>query len=161
MEKSTLIIRNSISARYGVDTSDSSFFLRDYDAHEMLDKAIFWSRDYTSIFGKTLKDSNDSSKRLSIVKISYNGKSIYRQYIAHPKMEKAYIGLSPRSIRMLGNIGHNDSLKISVKKGCAICFYWTHPDNATRISVRLGFLSLVLGLLSIIQSILNIIGYCN
>lgn len=153
--KNTLIIRKSKNNQHGVDSSDSSFYIDETDVSEMEDKAIFWSGDYAKIFGKNLKNSSNSSKRLSIIKISYNGHSIHRQYIARPRMETKYVAISPRSIRMLGDFDQKESVEVSIEKGNLFPFYWDHPDHATRLSARLGLLSVILGVLSIVISLLS------
>lgn len=48
-------------------------------------------------------------------------------------------------------VDNNDCFaEIVLSKGNKLFFYWNHFDNATRISFKLGFLSVALGVLSLV-----------
>ena len=111
---------------------------------------------YKRIFGQKKKFSNDGKKKLSVVKISSGAKSIYREYrgISVKDFTSEFVALSSNSILLLnGNNGEEPQL-VKLSPGNRLFFYWFHPDNAVRISIRLGLLSVILGLLSVILSIL-------
>ena len=44
--------------------------------------------------------------------------------------------------------------KIEITKGSVFKYYWDHPFHATRISMRLGLISIVLSSISIILTFL-------
>jgi hypothetical protein len=112
------------------------------------------STAYKDIFGKTRKSSSVSNKRLSVVKISVNGRSIHRAYRSVPadNFTKNYVALTSKSIGMLVNNGIEPT-EVDLAPGCRFLFYWNHPDLAIRLSMKLGMLSIALALLSIVISI--------
>ncbi len=113
---------------------------------------------YSEIFGIHKKSAKNSAKRLSIVKISANGKSIHRSYrgVSVTGFNSSLVALSPNSIMLLHDSEGNQPQDVEVSKGCFAPFYWCHPDKSVRISVRMGLLSLVLGLISLIVSIMSL-----
>lgn len=113
---------------------------------------------YSEIFGTHKKSANNSDKRLSIVKISANGKSIHRSYrgVTVTGFNSSLVALSPNSIMLLHDSEGNQPQDVEVSKGCFVPFYWNHPDKSVRISVRMGLLSLVLGLISLVVSIMSL-----
>ena len=112
------------------------------------------STAYKDIFGKTRKSSSVSNKRLSVVKISANGRSIHRAYRSIPadNFTKNYVALTSKSIGMLDSNGIEPT-EVHLTSGCRFLFYWNHPDLAICLSMKLGMLSLALALLSIVISI--------
>ncbi len=112
------------------------------------------STAYRNIFGRPRKDSSSSKKCLSVVKVSANGRSIYRAYRSIPaeNFTKDYVALTSKSIGMLAKDGI-DPTEVLLTPGCRFLFYWNHPDLAIRLSIKLGMLSIALALLSIAISI--------
>ena len=116
-------------------------------------------KTYKQIFGEKRSVSNCHKRRLSVVKITYSAthSSIYRKYVYNPRfsgMKETEIALHPASIRELGD---NDKIvgnEVTVRPGCALYYYWRHPLHATRISAKLGFISVVLALISILLTII-------
>ena len=126
-------------------------FPRDYD-----DVALFHSTEYAKIFGEKRTESCDEQKLLSVVKITYGGKSIHRAYRCSPKLRKDEVGLSSNSQRLL--FGKNDNAgEVTITKGSKFLYFWNHPFHATRISMRLGVYSVILAILSTILAIVSII----
>ena len=110
-------------------------------------------KTYEQIFGKQRSESSCYKRRLSVVKITYSAThgSIYRKYVYNPRfvgLKETELALNPSSIRELGD---NDKIvgdEVTVRPGCAICYYWNHPHHSTRISTKLGIISVVLALSS-------------
>ena len=129
------------------------------------DAVYMTSAAYADVFGKCRKDSSRCRNRLSVVKIysSMTGKSIYRQYVLNPNFSGLTVGdiaLNPASIRELCGPGFDNSdivgKDVEVSKGCTFNYYWHHPFHATRISMKLGLISILLALVSIAISLLAI-----
>lgn len=123
------------------------------------DCAYLLPKSYEQIFGKKRSESNRHKRRLSVVKItnSDTNKSIYRKYVFNTRftgMKEADIALHPSSIRELGENGKIVGNEVKVRPGCALCYYWNHPLHATRISAKLGIISIALAILSILLTII-------
>ena len=115
---------------------------------------VLYSNVYEEIFGITRKLEKDTNKRLAIVKISANGKSIHRAFRSVAGMTNDYAGLTANSLRLLNDSMGNDPKEVELSPGSRLPFYWYHPDKAIRISIKLGLLSVILGSLSIVISVL-------
>ena len=120
---------------------------RDLDTES---KALFHPGRYQDIFGKTKKSSNQRRQRLSVVRIKYGKRVIYRSFQARSitGLDKNSIGLSPNACQELGIEPNGE--KVTVRKGCLGGYFWEHPNSATRVSFRIGSLSLLVGLISLI-----------
>ncbi len=116
---------------------------------------VLYSKNYEEIFGIKRKLSKDVDKRLAIVKISANGKSIHRAFKSVAGMTNNYAGLTTNSLRLLNDSTGKDPVEVELSPGSRLPFYWYHPDNAIRISIKLGLLSVILGVLSIVISVLS------
>lgn len=136
---------------------------------ERQEDSVYMSPDaYKEIFGKTRKDSSRSRKRLSVVKI-YSPKtkqSIHRKYVFNPDFQginSDNLALNPASIRELCGEGFKNEdivgTDVCVTKGCKFFYYWHHPHHATRISMQLGFISVLLAIISIIVGLISL--YCS
>ena len=124
---------------------------RDYD-----DVAFLNNRIYSKILGEKRAESSDEQKLLSVVKITYGGKSIHRAYRCSPKLRKDEVALSANSQRLLfGKI--DNAGEVTITKGSKFIYFWNHPFHATRISMRLGVYSIILAILSTILAIISII----
>lgn len=122
---------------------------RDYD-----DVAFLNNRIYSKIFGEKRAESSDEQKLLSVVKITYGGKSIHRAYRCSPKLRKDEVALSANSQRLLfGKI--DNAGEVTITKGSKFIYFWNHPFHATRISMRLGVYSVILAILSTILAIIS------
>jgi hypothetical protein len=121
---------------------------------EMNQYVLMQSKCYEGIFGEKKKYSSDNMKRLSVVKITHNGKSIHRAFKALPAtgLTENHVGLTPASIELLTDSYNNSSMDVELSKGCKWKYYWYHPGSATRISFKLGMWSIGLAIISIILS---------
>lgn len=135
---------------------DQHLFFVD-DMTEMGSKAIFTSKDYVRIFGQRKKESPDHRKRLPIVKISANGKSIHREYVQINHMIANHVGLTYRSLSLLEDADGNKPSVLTIEPGNWFMFYWDHPNHAARISMRFGVISICVGVLPELVSIFRII----
>ncbi len=126
--------------------------------------ALFHSSAYEKIFGTKKKTQKQSIQRLSVVKITNkeSHRSIYRAYrgASITGLKEGMVVLSPISLQELSSPNSLD-VKFSVTKGCWWMFYRNHPNAATRISFRLGLISLAIGVVSIIISVLCYVLQCK
>lgn len=124
--------------------------------HEVL--AI--SNVYKEIFGKTKKTSSNHKKRISIVKISANGHSIYRSYrsISARDFDKKFVALTYNSLLLLSNENGDIPNDVQLSDGSSSFykFYWNHPNVAISISVRLGILSIIISVFSLLISVISL-----
>ena len=123
---------------------------------EMNQYVLMQSKCYEGIFGEKKKYSSDNMKRLSVVKITHNGKSIHRAFKALPAtgLTENHVGLTPASIGLLTDSYNNSPMDVELSKGCKWKYYWYHPGSATRISFKFGMWSIGLAIISIILSVL-------
>ena len=101
--------------------------------------------------------SSNDKKLLSVVKIEYGGKTIYRRYQAKTcsGFKSDMFAISPNSWRMLSDNNHCPTTNcVSISSGNKFCYYWNHPFQATRLTVRLGLIGIVLTLLLSIAGII-------
>lgn len=124
------------------------------------DCAFFSNVAYQRIFGKKKASSNIRHKRLSVVKITFGGYKIYRQYYYENSisgLHSSEVGLTPASIRFLALYSNNNVVgkEVEVIKGHWFSYYWHHPFHATRISCRLGVWSIIISLTAFIISLLQ------
>lgn len=152
--KSLLKTINTIPCNGNQIVVDGFIKLREVHSLAELDsKVILTSNMYEKIFGEKKKNANTRKKRLSIVKISYNGKSIHRDYMstAVSGMSDNDVGLTLKSIKLLNAENFNGELILS--PGFWLAYYWQHPDNAVRLSIKMGVLSLFIALVSLFISL--------
>jgi len=121
------------------------------NTNELDDSILLYNRWYRRIFGKNKKNSSDSKKRISIVKIKADtGKTIYREYKAS-RIKKDTAALTMKSITLLSDKDGNKPTRLTLSKGSWMCYYINHPDKAIRLSFRMGAISIALGLISIVD----------
>ena len=124
---------------------------RDYD-----DVAFLNNHTYSTIFGETRAKSSDEKKLLSVVKIKYKSKSIHRAYRCSANMTMNTVALTQNSQRLLfGSLTNTDD--VTILKGSKFIYFWNHPFHATRISMRLGVVSVALAIFSIVLAVISII----
>lgn len=125
---------------------------RDLDTES---KALFCSRSYQDIFGQTKKNSKQKRQRLSVIRIQYGKRKIYRSFQTRgiTGLNEDCIGLSPNACQELGIEPNGE--KVSVRKGCSWGYFWNHPNSATRVSFRIGLPSLFVGLISLIIALIH------
>lgn len=153
-----VILPNKTTGSSYIDAVNKKVFIVDLtNASDMDGIIVLHSSVFEEIFGITKKISSNYIKQLPIIKISENGKHIYRAYKAIPinGFTKDYAGLTSNSLCLLNDVNGNNPTTIELSPGRYFPFYWHHPDKSIRISFKLGLLSALLGLLSIIISIVS------
>ena len=128
------------------------------------DVAVF----HTSMFFKIFKKRKyEMSSKLPIVKISYGNKCIYRrvELINCKDFCEDVVALTYKSMGELTNYSYeeDDVKPVYVREGKDVCvratgifcYYWYHPNSATRMSFRIGAPSLIIGIVSLFFSIIS------
>ncbi len=132
---------------------------------ELDEYVVLQSSMYERIFGEKKINVSRSRKRLSIVKICYEGRSIHRAYlsVSAKDFDKEYVALTPNSIYELSSEKAITPLsKVTVCKGCVWKYYWNNPNAAVRMSFRIGMISIMLTLLLFfVDKLINQIDYIN
>ena len=128
------------------------------NASDVDGEVLMISNCYKDVFEKRKKNTDDSKKRLSIVKITANGKSIHRSYkcVSAAGFISDYVALSPNSIMLLNDKDGKEPKEAELCEGSWFPFYWYHPDKAVRLSFKLGLTSLLMGFISIVISIIGL-----
>ena len=117
--------------------------------------SVYTSNDvYKKIFNKRLKNEKKYPWTRKILKIySKDTKiSIYRIWRGVPPFlqnSKDILFIDKNAKYSLTLPNHNQA-DIVLSKGNKFLFYWYHYDNATRVSFKLGFVSVMLGIISIV-----------
>lgn len=105
---------------------------------------------YIKIFRNSRRNATKENKLLSVVKIKYGKQVIHRQYVGVTckNFTDDMLAITPRSWRLLSNERLCPTNKcIEVSRGNKFCYYWNHPFHATRISMRLGVISVTLSVM--------------
>ncbi len=150
------ILPNKYDGDSWVYQAYNRLYLNDiYSMSEMDGFVVLQSSVFEEVFGITKKLSSSYDKRLPIVKISENGKTIYRVYrsVGVKGFTGQHVGLTSNSIVLLCDINGDNPKEVELSPGKYFPFFWQHPDKAIRISFKLGLLSMALGFLSIITSV--------
>lgn len=122
---------------------------------ESLEDSVYMSPlSYKAIFNKKRSDDTGSRRRLAVVKITspLTRRSIYRKYVFcqdYSGITDKNLALHPSSIRELGDNETIVGSDVIVSRGCVLCYFWKHPFHATRISTKLGIISILLAIISI------------
>ena len=120
--------------------------------------ALMTTDSHEKVFGYKLSDT-PKWKGESLLKITANGRTIYRKYKAEQiKGATNYVALSYRSLGMLGfkkeDFRKGNFKEVYVQKTCWLPFLWNYYDTNVRYTFRctmvLGILSFLLGVLSLI-----------
>lgn len=121
--------------------------------------AYLYPKVYEEIFGEKKKESPQNKQRLSVIKITKCNRKIYRKYVTKPLtgLKKNVIVISPNSCQQLGFTTNEVEKKVCVSKSWWFPFYLYHSNSATRISFRVGMISLLVGLIGLILSVISII----
>ena len=149
-----LKIKRGEGPKCGIDKK--FFYLEDGFYPSELDDCVIIHKDvYKQIFGKTRKTSSNEKKLLSVVKISYNDRSIHRAFKTNYAITKKKIALTYNSLRLLSE-APDEVENVEISKGCRFAYFWYHPFHATRISMRIGVISVIIGLVGVILSIISL-----
>ena len=129
-----------------------------YSLSELDSCVVLQGGSYEVIFGRKKKDSDSEKKRLSIVKITYNGTSIHRNFksLAAEGFNQGDVGLTIKSIQSLNAEDFPKNGQLILEKGCWFTFYWQHPDNATRLSMKSATVSLSIAVISLVIAIFSL-----
>ncbi|MCQ2126515.1 MAG: hypothetical protein MJZ06_03620 [Bacteroidaceae bacterium] len=132
-----------------------------YDDGDYFDDCVLMtSHMYETIFGEKWKEQTIEKRILPIVKITYNGESIYRRYraIGIKGLKKGDVVLTRRSISLLSP---KDSIigegSISLSPGDEKSYYQYCPDHSARMSYRLSRISNKIGRISLAVSIISLV----
>lgn len=113
---------------------------------ELDDYVVLESHMYKEIFGEKKITAKGSHKRLSVVKICYDGQSIHRAYLSCSTegFGKDFVALTPNSIYELSkNAAIPLGTEVTLSRGCRLLFYFYHPNAAVRMSFRIGILGII------------------
>lgn len=119
---------------------------------EMDEYVVMQSQMYEKIFKKRKIKSSDRQKRLSIVKICCNGKSIHRAFRSESTKDfnKGFVGLSTHSIYMLSQEKElAKGTKVYLSKGSWWMYYWNNPNSAVMMSFRIGVIGILITLIGV------------
>lgn len=121
--------------------------------------AYLYSKTYSVIFGNKKKETTQSKQRLSVIKICSCNKKIYRKYVgvAVKNFQERNIALSANACQQLMLNPRKQESYVCISKGWWFPFYWYHSNSATRISFRIGLISLLVGLIGVVLSIVSIL----
>ena len=148
----TPTLRNTPGCRY---VKDFSYI------EENQDVAWFNNKRYFELFGKK-RGVDHKNKLLAIVCLKYKGRKIRRRYKCDQTLRLGcnQIGLTSESCRCLFDDMRNISQEeICVSKGTlydVFMYYWNHPFHATRISCKIGMVSLSIGIISLILCLISL-----
>ena len=122
---------------------------------------VYTSNDiHEKVFKETAGSISNYPWKKRIVKITSKDTklSVYRIWRGVP----AYV--SSKDILYIDDIAKyslikdrkNNKIEVILSKGSRFWYYWNHFDNATRVSFKLGLLSVILGIISLILGGLSI-----
>lgn len=121
--------------------------------------AYFQANAYKDIFKKKKQDAPQNEQRLSVVKICRCDRKIYRKYVAKSPtgLKKDDIVISLNASQQLGIKKEDTDKYVCVMKSYWLPFYWYHSNSATRISFRVGLVSMFIGLLGVVLSVVSML----
>ena len=132
-------------------------------SRELDQYVVLESHMYEKIFDEKKISAKASRKRLSVVKISSNGVSIYRAYLSAPAsgFGKDYVALTPNSIYELSQCSKIPMLAdLTLRKGSPLKYYWNSPNAAERMSFRMGVLGIAATIILSCKEIWELIRCC-
>lgn len=127
---------------------------------EHQDVAWFNSKQYSEIFKKK-RSGDPQNKLLAVARLRYKDRILRRRYLCDQTLSLAdnQVGLTSESIRILFDGKTNPSQElITISKGNiwdVFMYYWNHPFHATRISFKLGVISLIVGVIPFVVSLIS------
>lgn len=123
----------------------------DYEKYVLVHSSAF-----EAIYDEKMKDTNDSDELEGLVKISYNGKSIYRKSIGgHVKKDKIQMGY-----RTMHELKVSPDTEVRVTPANWFCYYWCNSDSNYKQPFRIAVVSLAITVLSIIISLCSLMQNC-
>ena len=124
------------------------------------DVVWFNSKQYAEIFKKK-RSVDPHNKLLAVTRLKYKDRILRRRYLCDQTLCLAdnQVGLTSESIRILFDGKTNPSQElITISKGNiwdVFMYYWNHPFHATRISFKLGVISLIVGVIPFVVSLIS------
>lgn len=151
MKKTVLPILPSKTGSSYLDTAKNKLYLDDIFEDE---DVILQSSVFRDIFKCTKKMYN---KNKAIVKITANGKCIYRLFRAKAAndFDSQYVGLTTYSLYLLRDAKGDYPKEVTLSRGKYLPFLWKHPNFAVNISFKLGIFSIIVGILSLVTTIIK------
>lgn len=113
---------------------------------------VLQSNMYQKIFKKKKINADDNHKRLSVVKICCNGKSIHRAFRSESTKDftQDFVGLSTNSIYLLSQEKELPTgSKVYLSKGSWWMYYWNNPNAAVMMSFRIGVIGIIITLIGV------------
>ena len=148
------------------DTTKGILYCNDSDD---FDECVFMtSTMFRKIWGKNWSDMTQEERILPVIKLTYNGESIYRRYRQVSAMGFCdfYLGLTQRSIGLLCSKGPliNSKGAIEVSVGDKESYFKHHPNHSTRKAYEMGLFaniigkaSLAIGIFSLLVSLVSLL----
>ena len=159
MKSKTIIpFASSNDGRTKLSDSQDKLFLGDSIPNN-IDAIILAFKDFKDIFKVDKPKAPMCIKRLPVVKITFNNKSIYRRYYGSSSLsgtEKAALNYSSLYELVDDSLAEIKGQTVQISKGRRFPYYWNHPFHATRVSFRLGLISISIAVVSLLLSL-----FCN
>lgn len=116
---------------------------------------VYTSNDiHEKVFGEKAGSITKYPWKKRIIKITSKATklSVYRIWRGVPAYvtSKDILYIDNNAKYSLINDRNNNEVEVVLSKGCRFGYYWNHFDNATRVSFKLGFVSVILGIISLI-----------
>lgn len=121
------------------------------------DKVFMNAKLYKKIF-KVERKLDKRNHQTALVKIKVENEAITRAFHSAPlpyENSKPTIFLPLSAVRELTG-SYEDLFDAEVSTGNWFCYYWRHPISATRISMRIGLISLFVSILSFLIGIITL-----
>ncbi len=136
--KCTLYALEHTSTKSYVDSKGTLYCKND----DNFDECVFMhSSMFEKLFGEKWKNTtNTDLKYLPVVKISYNGNSIFRRYrcVSAARLCKDQIALNKRSLALLCPTEDLVNKTVDISKGEERDFFKNHPDHETRMVYKMS-----------------------
>lgn len=162
--KKRVLAKHIIPAK---DSHDESSAVKNHTLYyfdgimEHVDCVFMAPLDYKAMHGKYRSNDRVSRRRLAVVKVTYiDGKgrkhSIWRRFescSALKESEEVALNYSSLNELLPGRVKDHLGEEVYLSNGSRFMYFWNHPFHATRISARLGWVSLALAIVSIVLSV--------
>lgn len=127
--------------------------------------SVYTSNDiHEKVFGEKAGSILKYPWKKKIIKITSKETklSVYRIWRGVPAyvISKDMLYIDNNAKYSLINNRDNNDVDVVLSKGCRFWYYWNHFDNATRVSFKLGLISVILGIISLILGALSICISC-
>ncbi len=138
-----------------VDRAQEQIDIRnDESLEDYQDKVFLNAQKYKEIFGKSFSKQRRLPWKRGIVKISCTGQPVHRMYLSRNDIRANEMAVTRQTLGLLMESSNQDAMRFTVDKGSRICFYWEHPVHTTRVSFKLGLISVVASVVSLTITLL-------